>query len=148
MAKKVLQEDLLRDYPRDQSVAAKTVGPQIILLAFFKGGVEYLLSSGCQGSPLLSTTFKRAALHIHFRLHLLMQPVRSHGFLLIKFTEEVLTQSSSLSRNSLNPFKKHGGPGDLVGEGGIPVMSVRAAAKSPTAFRNVPLFSLLLPMSW
>lgn len=34
----------------------------IILLAFSEGGVQYLLSPSCQGSPLISTTFERAAL--------------------------------------------------------------------------------------
>ena len=112
----MLQEDLLHDSPRDQSVADKSVDPQIILLAFFEGGVQYLLSSSCQGSPLISTTFERAALRVHFCQHPLMQPVGSHGFVWIKFSEEILTQSSSLSGSSLNPFKKHEGLGDLVGE--------------------------------
>lgn len=112
----MLQEDSLHDSPRDQSVADKSIDPQLILLGFFEGGVPHLLSSTCQGSPLISTTFERAALLVHFCQHPSMQALQLHLKNLMKKDEEILTQSSSLSGSSLNPFKKHGSLGDLVGE--------------------------------
>lgn len=124
--------------------------------AFSEGGEQYLLSS-LSGSPLVSTTFERAALQVHLRQCPLKQPLGSCGSLWIELTEGILAQSPSLSGSSRNPLKGVEAWKTLVdlagadcGEQalGVSVSAAIAVAKSPAASRTGPLSVLSLPVLW